>query len=96
MRLFEIHDQTWFPQFHRDKFVDQLQMIMEVTKTYQPIAKLPGKHLQECGAERVVDLCSGAGGPWPSLVSEFEISGEEPPEVLLTDKYLSTSTFDNL
>jgi hypothetical protein len=90
VRLFEIHDQTWFPQFLRDEFVDGLQMILDVTNTYQPIAKLLGKRLKESGAERVLDLCSGAGGPWPSLVRHFEISGAKPPEVFLTDKYPST------
>jgi hypothetical protein len=95
VRLFEIHDQTWFPQFLRDEFVDGLQMILDVTNTYQPIAKLLRKRLRECGAERVLDLCSGAGGPWPSLVHHFEISGTKPPEVLLTDKYPSTRKLAN-
>src|ERR1700719_3920 len=62
-------------------------MILDVTNTYQPIAKLLRKRLEESGAERVLDLCSGAGGPWPSLVRHFEISGATPPEVFLTDKY---------
>jgi hypothetical protein len=90
VRLFEIHDQPWFPQFLRDEFVDGLQMILDVTNTYQPIAKLLRKRLKESGAERVLDLCSGAGGPWPSLVRHFEISGARAPEVFLTDKYPST------
>jgi len=90
VRLFEIHDQAWFPQFLRDEFVDGLQMILDVTNTYQPIAKLLRKRLKESGAERVLDLCSGAGGPWLSLVRHFEISGARAPEVFLTDKYPGT------
>ena len=95
MRLFEIHEQEWFPQFLRDEFVDQLQMILDVTNTYQPIAKLLRKRLKQCGAKRVLDLCSGAGGPWPSLVRDFENSGARPPEVLLTDKYPCTKILDD-
>jgi hypothetical protein len=95
VRLFEIHDQAWFPQFLRDEFVDGLQMILDVTNTYQPIAKLLRKRLEESGAERVLDLCSGAGGPWPSLVRHFEISGAKPPEVFLTDKYPSARKLDD-
>jgi hypothetical protein len=90
-RLFEIHEQPWFPQFLRDEFVDSLQMILEVTNTYQPIASLLRKRLQECGSDRVVDLCSGAGGPWPSLVRHFEMHGAAAPQVLLTDKYPTTT-----
>src|ERR1700683_3367183 len=51
LRLFEIHEQPWFPQFLRDQFVDGLQMILEVTKTYQPIAQLLRKRLEECGSD---------------------------------------------
>ena len=95
VRLFEIHEQVWFPQFLRDEFVDQLQMILDITHAYQPIAKLLTKRLQQCGANRVLDLCSGAGGPWPSLVRDFENSGTLPPEVLLTDKYPYTRKLDD-
>jgi hypothetical protein len=93
VRLFEIHEQPWFPQFLRDEFVDGLQMILNVTNTYQPIAKLLRKRLEECGADRVLDLCSGAGGPWPSLARHFEMTGAIPLEVFLTDKYPSKRKF---
>jgi hypothetical protein len=96
LRLFEIHEQPWFPQFLRDQFVDALQMILEVTNTYQPIAQLLRKRLEECGSERVVDLCSGAGGPWPSLVHNFKMHGGSPPEVFLTDKYPNTTKLHDL
>src|SRR5580658_4960084 len=66
-------------------------MVLEVTNTYQPIASLLRKRLQESGSDRVVDLCSGAGGPWPFLVRDFEMHGSIPPEVLLTDKYPTTT-----
>jgi hypothetical protein len=89
VRLFEIHEQPWFPQFLRDEFVDELQMILEVTNTYEPIAQLLRKRLEECGSERVLDLCSGAGGPWPSLVRHFEMQGAKPVHVSLSDKYPS-------
>jgi hypothetical protein len=95
-RLFEIHEQAWFPQFLRDQFVDSLQMILEVTNTYQPISSLLRKRLEECGSERVVDLCSGAGGPWPSLLRDFETHGAVAPEVLLTDKYPSTTKLQDV
>ena len=95
VRLFEIHEQKWFPQFLRDEFVDGLQMILDVTNAYRPIARLLRKRLEQCGAERVLDLCSGAGGPWPSLVRDFESCGAKPPEVLLTDKYPCAERLDN-
>ena len=96
LRLFEIHEQRWFPQFLRDQFVDGLQMILEVMGTYAPIAQLLRNRLDDSRIDRVVDLCSGAGGPWPSLVRDFEEQGATPPEVFLTDKYPSTRKLDDL
>jgi hypothetical protein len=96
LRLFEIHEQTWFPQFLREQVVDGLQMILDVMGTYEPIAQLLRKRLEECGSERVLDLCSGAGGPWPSLMRHFELHSVKPPEVLLTDKYPSTTKLRDL
>jgi hypothetical protein len=95
-RLFEIHEQPWFPQFLREQFVDSLQMNLEVMNTYQPIATLLRSRLEECGSERVVDLCSGAGGPWPSLVRQFEKHGAVAPEVLLTDKFPNTAKLQDV
>jgi hypothetical protein len=96
LRLFEIHEQRWFPQFLRDQFVDGLQMILEVMGTYAPIAQLLRKRLDDSRVDRVVDLCSGAGGPWPFLMRDFEAQGATPPEVFLTDKYPSTRKLDDL
>jgi hypothetical protein len=71
-------------------------MILEVMSTYAPIADLLRIRLEESRTERVVDLCSGAGGPWPSLVRDFEMQGATPPQVFLTDKYPSTRKLDDL
>ena len=95
-RLFEIHDQPWFPQFLRDQFVDGLQMVLDVMETYKPIAQLLRERVEECNSERVLDLCSGSGGPWPSLARHFEMQGASLPEVLLTDKYPSTTKLHDL
>ncbi len=78
VRLFEIHDQPWFPECLRREVVDGLQMIMEVTGAYEPIAPRLREALDRDGAHRVLDLCSGAGGPWPSLVRGFQVQGSEP------------------
>ena len=39
MRFCEIHDQSWFPKALRDQITDDLQLVLEVTKIYRPIAK---------------------------------------------------------
>jgi hypothetical protein len=87
MRLLEIHDRPWFPEFLRREVVDGLQVVLEATSAYLPVAPRLRDALDRVGAHRVLDLFSGAGGPWPSLVRLFEEEGAAPPEVFLTDKY---------
>ena len=85
--LSEIHDQPWFPDFLRCEVLDALQMVLEVTNAYRPIAERLQVALERAGARAVFDLFSGAGGPWPSFVRLFENEGAQIPEVFLTDKY---------
>jgi hypothetical protein len=91
-RLLEIHDQPWFPEFLRREVVDALQMILEAANAYQPIAPRLREAIDRAGTREVLDLFSGAGGPWPSLVRCFKSQGAEPVEVFLTDKYPTIAT----
>lgn len=92
--IIEIHDQPWFPDFLRREVLDALQMVLEVTNAYRPIAERLRFALRRADAHQVLDLFSGAGGPWPSLVRAIENDGAEPPEVFLTDKYPNTTPRD--
>ncbi|HEY2108498.1 MAG TPA: hypothetical protein VGH17_01280 [Candidatus Acidoferrales bacterium] len=91
LEFFEIHDQPWFPDFLRREVLDALQMVLERTDAYEPIAGRLREALNCSGARQVVDLFSGAGGPWPSLLKLFQREGTPPVEVLLTDKFPNTS-----
>ena len=86
LHLFEIHDQSWFPGFLRDQMTEGLQAIFDFANLYRPIAQRLSQALDQAGTRRVVDLCSGAGGPWPKLrqTCAEEFTGVE---VCLTDKY---------
>ncbi len=48
--------------------------------------------LQRSGSRRVLDLCSGAGGPWPHWLRTERASAD----VTLTDKYPNASTQSRL
>jgi hypothetical protein len=87
LELFEIHDQPWFPDFLRREVLDALQMIFERTDTYRPIAGRLRAALDYAGTRSVLDLFSGVGGPWPSLMRLYESEGAPPIDVLLTDKF---------
>jgi len=83
----EIHEQPWYPASLRNLTTDTLQFVWNFLGVYKPIAPLLRGALQKTGTRRVLDLCSGGGGPWQSLVREFEEHEHFPVEVCLTDMF---------
>jgi hypothetical protein len=88
-RWFEIHDQPWFPGFLRDEVTVALEAMWASNRSYHPIAGRLREALAQTGSDRVVDLCSGGGGPWPVLYDE--VADGRPLEICLTDLYPNTS-----
>jgi hypothetical protein len=87
MHLGEFHDQAWFPAAFRDGLTDALQSVLNLGAVYAPIAGRLGRAIAASGSERVVDLCSGGGGPWVWLRRSVELQRGAAIEVWLTDKY---------
>jgi hypothetical protein len=86
LHLIEIHDQAWCPRMIRDAGTDYLQFVIATTKPYAGMIPSLATALQRAGTRHVLDLGSGAGGPWfwlPPLLAEQGIS----VSVCLTDKY---------
>jgi hypothetical protein len=84
-RWFEIHDQPWFPAFLRDLVTESLEAIWNANRTYSPIAARLREAVRRSGAERIVDLCSGGGGPWAGLYDD--VADGVGLAVWLTDFY---------
>lgn len=82
---FEIHDQPWFPASLRDRVTEALEAVWNQNRIYQPIAARLREAVRQAGAERIVDLCSGGGGPWAGLYDQ--VAGEDGLTVCLTDFY---------
>jgi len=81
LQLFEVHDQPWCPRSLRDALTDFLQFTINLGGSYAAVAPLLRYAVARAGATRIVDLCSGAGGPWRALRHEISVP------VTLTDKY---------
>ena len=95
LHLFEIEDQPWCPPTIRDALTDYLQFALVATKPYAAMVPLLATALQRTGAPRVLDLCSGAAGPWLWLhpvLAEMGVS----VSVCLTDKYPNKEAFARL
>jgi hypothetical protein len=87
--LFEILDQGWCPQVVRHGATDFLEAIISRSDIYRSVQADFFRTIQDCHAERVVDLCSGGGGPWLSSSWRSALASHAPLTVVLTDKFPS-------
>jgi hypothetical protein len=83
--LFELGDQTWCPKAFRDAITDLLELCFRTWNYYAPVVPLLAAAVEKTQDREIVDLCSGGGGPWPSLLPE--LGAIAPVRIVLTDKY---------
>ena len=86
--LFEIEDQPWLPDEFRNLLTDFLEILSKTLRIYIPVVPLIDNVLKRTHSRRVVDLCSGAAGPWCQLLSNgWNVS------VTLTDRFPNHAAF---
>jgi hypothetical protein len=81
LHLVELHDLRACPPSLRDALTDFLAFSLNLSRAYEPAGPLLRRALGRTRARRIVDLCSGAGGPWSRLARKVKVP------VLLTDLY---------
>ena len=81
LHLVELHDLPGCPRSLRDALTDFLAFALNLGGSYAQAGPLIRRALARSGARRIVDLCSGAGGPWSRLAGEVGVP------VVLTDLY---------
>ena len=81
-QLIEIEDQPWCPRAVRDGLTDYLQFVTDRTEPYIAAVPLLADALRSSGDPAsseapapVVDMGSGAGGPWRRLVRRLADAG---------------------
>ena len=94
-QLVELEDLPWWPRVFRDAVTDYLAIALRLAGTYTPMAPRLADALRRCKADRVVDLCSGGGGPWAVLLPALRARGVNV-SLCLTDKYPNTQAFERL
>jgi hypothetical protein len=87
LHLIEIEDQPWCPAAVRDGGTDYLKFVLAKMQPYRSIAPRLASAIERTGATTIIDLCSGAGGPWPNLYSHVSAELNHPVEICLTDRY---------
>ena len=94
IHFFEIEDLSFCPRVIRDGITDILQHSINMGKIYTPIVPLLLDALAKTQSNQIVDLCSGGGGPWPSLLPELKAKTATEINVRLTDKFPNAKAFD--
>jgi hypothetical protein len=69
----------------REGLRDYLRHAEATMRPYDGALPALRRAFSRSGAERVVDLCSGAGGPWVPLLASWDKQGDAPAEVRLSD-----------
>src|ERR1700722_8484578 len=95
-QLIELHEQSWFPSFLRDEITGALQFGLSRANAYAPIAPMLERAVDETRSVAIIDLCSGAGGPWLNLARKLRgLQPNDAPDIpiRLTDKYPNLCAF---
>lgn len=95
MHLFELEDQPWFPAVLRDAGTAYLRKAAALTGQPATMAPKIGELLRATGGRRLIDLCSGGGGPIPEILTELDSQGVEA-DALLTDFFPNTGVLESV
>ena len=87
IQFYEIHEQPWCPAVIRDGVTNYLQFSANYGNYFVNMAPKLWRALHYSGARRIIDLCSGAGGPWFRLHKYLDQARVHPINIFLTDKY---------
>lgn len=92
MQLWEFHESEWFPPSFRNAITEILRVLDSRLRVHHIILPVLERVLAESGTDRIVDLCSGAGGPVLLLREELAARNRRV-SVVLTDKFPNLAAF---
>ena len=96
IHAFELEDQAWFPDLIRQYMTDFLSHMGGWSKLpYLPFTERLARALEQTGDERVIDLCSGGGGPAVQIARDLAERLARPVAVTLTDLYPSPARLEH-
>jgi hypothetical protein len=96
IHAFEFEDQVWFPGLIREYMTDFLSHMGGWSKVpYLPFTERLAEVMRRTGDRRVVDLCSGGGGPAVVIARDLGERLGRPVGVVLTDLYPSASRLEH-
>lgn len=86
IQFIELHESEWVPDTFRHAMTEMLYVLGRSLRVHETVLPILERVLDASGENRIVDLCSGAGGPVVALQNAFASRGR-PVSVLLTDAF---------
>lgn len=96
LHLFEWEDQPWLPRTLRDFITHHLQFTFSVPATAplrEAVADILVPPLTRAGETRIVDVCSGGGGPLIAVLPHLSQRMGKPVTARLTDLFPNFDAF---
>lgn len=93
--LFEFEDFNWFPNIWRKPMTRLLLVVHRMFKTEPVITKLIGDVLEETGESKIIDLCSGSGGPMEAVYANLKAKNNSL-QMVMTDLYPNKETVERI
>ena len=91
IHLFEFEDQSWFPNGLRMLMTRYIVAIHKLLGSSEELAGLIAKALQHSKTSKVIDLCSGGGGPLPEVLNILKEKHQlQDVSLTLSDLYPNT------
>ena len=88
IHLFEFEDFSWFPNWLRVRMTRLIVVMHRLMGTSEELAKIIDQALRTSGETKIMDLCSGSGGPMPDVVQVLEEKyNRKNIELTLSDLY---------
>src|SRR5207248_937506 len=88
LHLIEFEDLSWFPRVLREIMTDDLSLLGEMGRvSYAGFVPRLAAAMAATGEHRLIDLCTGGGGPAWTIASLLGEGAGRPVEVTLTDLY---------
>lgn len=99
LHLFEWEDQPWLPRTVRDFITDHLQFTFAAPATgalREAVADIIIPPLVRSGETRIVDVCSGGGGPLIAVLPALSARLSKPVTARLTDLFPNKAAFERI
>lgn len=95
-KLFEFEDLPWFPDPIRDGMTDLLRYVFNTVNFYEPVTAIINEGLIGTGQNRIIDLCSGAGGGIEKVYHNLRLIRKHDLSIILTDKFPNLKAYQYL